>query len=176
MKTLGAIFAGGAGRRFGSDKARALLGGRALLDHVADRLRPQCDTLVVVGRPWPGLLQVEDRPAPGQGPLGALAGALAHAQEAGFTQVLTSGCDLPDLPLNLRDMLDIGPAVIRGQPLLGLWPTACLTELLTHLSTTEDRSMRGWIVTSGARMVVCDQPLANINYVSDLETLETHRD
>lgn len=176
MTTLGAIFAGGAGRRFGSDKALALLEGRTLLDHVADRLRPQCDALIVVGRPWPGLVQVEDRPAPGQGPLGALAGALTHAQETGFGQVLTSGCDLPDLPKDLRDMLGIGPAIIRGQPLLGLWPTACLTELLTHLSTTKDRSMRGWIIASGARMVVCDQPLANINYASDLATLERRRD
>jgi molybdopterin-guanine dinucleotide biosynthesis protein A len=60
MTLLGAIFAGGASRRFGSDKALADIGGVALLERVAARLRPQCDALVVVGREWPGLESVAD--------------------------------------------------------------------------------------------------------------------
>ena len=79
MKILGAILAGGQSRRFGSDKAVATWHGKALLDHVADALRPSCAQLIVVGRTWPGLETIADYPAPGLGPLGGLAGALAGA-------------------------------------------------------------------------------------------------
>jgi molybdopterin-guanine dinucleotide biosynthesis protein A len=173
---LGAIFAGGQARRFGSDKAQALFAGRALLDHVADRLRPQCDALVVVGRAWPGLVQVMDRPAPGLGPLAALAGALDHAMRGGYEAVLTSGCDLPDLPIDLRARLSPGPAVVIGQPLLGLWPAALADALLDHLRITDDRAMRGWIAASGARPVTIDGTIANINRVADLDALHVRRD
>lgn len=82
MRLLGAILAGGAATRFGSDKGSgALIGGRALIDHVADALRPQVATLVVCGRHWPGLEGLADRPASGLGPLGGLCAALAHAGE-----------------------------------------------------------------------------------------------
>ena len=67
MKILGAIIAGGASTRFGSDKAAALMHGRALLDHVVADMKCHVDALVVVGRAWPELLRVEDKPAPGLG-------------------------------------------------------------------------------------------------------------
>ncbi|HEX8447332.1 MAG TPA: molybdenum cofactor guanylyltransferase [Sphingomonas sp.] len=175
MTRLGAIFAGGAARRFGSDKARALLDGRALLDHVVDRLRPQCDALVVIGRSWPGLPTVADQPEPGLGPLGALAGALVHARATGFTDVLTSGCDLPDLPRELGALLGQGPAVIAGQPLLGLWPVTLTDLLLRHLQEDPDRAMRGWIGASGAATVRIDRPVANINRPADLDDLIRRR-
>jgi len=175
MRRLGAIFGGGQARRFGSDKAAALLDGRALLDHVASRLLPQVDMLVVVGRDWPGLARVEDRPQSGLGPLGALAGALTHAAEHGFTDVLTSGCDLPDLPEFLAGSLSPGPSVVEGQPLLGLWPASVAGDLLRHLSETGDRSMRGWIARSGARRIALPLPLANINTPQDLAALEDFR-
>ena len=112
MKILGAIIAGGQARRFGSDKAAALVDGRALLDHVADGLRGQVDALVVVGRDWPGMESIADRPGPDQGPLGGICAALHHAQAHEFDAVLTAGCDtlpvpqlLPSLP---REGLGVG--------------------------------------------------------------------
>lgn len=172
MGRLGAIFAGGVARRFGSDKAAALLDGVALIDHVAARLRRQCDAVVVIGRQWPGLASVGDLPGPGLGPLGALAGALVHAGRAGYAEVLTSGCDLPDLPLDLAARLGAGPAVVAGQPLLGLWPSELAKALLAHVAETADRSMRGWIAASGARSAALEGVIANINTVDDLAALQ----
>jgi molybdopterin-guanine dinucleotide biosynthesis protein A len=168
MSRLGAIFAGGRARRFGSDKAAAVIEGISLIDRVAARLRPQCDVVVVVGRSWPGLDTIADAPEPGLGPLGALAGALVHARDNGFAEVLTSGCDLPDLPAALSDMLTPGPAVLAGQPLLGLWPARLAPTLLAHLTGSADRSMRGWIDAAGARRVPFAGNVANINTPADL--------
>jgi molybdopterin-guanine dinucleotide biosynthesis protein A len=165
----GAIFAGGAARRFGSDKAIAMIDGRPMIDHVAARLRRQCAVVMVVGRAWPGLIAVEDRPHHGMGPLGALAGALIHAFENGFDMVLTSGCDLPDLPVDLAERLGAGPAVVKGQPLLGLWPAALGSTLVDWLTTAEDLSMRAWIDHIEARRVALERAPANINRPEDLE-------
>jgi molybdopterin-guanine dinucleotide biosynthesis protein A len=167
---LGAIFAGGQARRFGSDKAAAEIDGVALIDRVARQLRPQVDRMIVVGRSWPDLEMVADLPSPGLGPLGALAGALAFAEAADFDDVLTSGCDLPDLPSDLAARLAAGPAVIAGQPLLGLWPAALAASLRHYLEQDGDRAMRSWIVHAGARRVQLDHDLANINSREDLAT------
>jgi molybdopterin-guanine dinucleotide biosynthesis protein A len=155
-------------RRFGGDKAAALVDGIALIERVAARLAAQCGTVVVVGRAWPGLSTIPDAPCPGLGPLGALAGALVHAGAHGYDEVLTSGCDLPDLPADLAEMLMPAPAVLAGQPLLGLWPAALGPELLAHLANVDDRSMRGWIAAAGARRVPFAGTVANINTPADL--------
>ncbi|WP_329958512.1 molybdenum cofactor guanylyltransferase [Sphingomonas sp. Leaf4] len=124
MRVLGAIIAGGQASRFGSDKALAVLDGRALIDRVADALAPQVDTVVVVGRDHGTLASVPDRPAPGLGPLGGIAGALHHAAAQGFTHVLTVPCDAPFLPKNLRELLNAAPLPERegsgvGRPVAG---------------------------------------------------------
>lgn len=168
MTTLGAIFAGGAARRFGGDKHAAMISNRAMIDHVAERLAGQCDAVVIVGRDWPGLTRVDDAPAPGLGPLGALAGALTYARTAGYDRVLTSGCDLPDLPLDLAARLTPAPAVVAGQPLLGLWPSASADALVAWLSGDGDRAMRSWIARAGARRVALAAHPANINTRADL--------
>jgi molybdopterin-guanine dinucleotide biosynthesis protein A len=168
LEVVGAIFAGGQARRFGSDKAVALLDGRPLIAHVADRLAAQCACVVVVGRAWPGLPSVADLPTPGLGPLGALAGALAWAQDQGFGAVLTSGCDLPDLPLDLLARLSPAPAMVRDQPLLGLWPSALNGPLIQHLRKGRDRSVRRWAAVVGARSVPLEIAPTNINTAADL--------
>ena len=169
MTVLGAIFAGGAARRFGSDKAAAGIGGVAMIDRVAERLRPQCAALVVVGREWPGMISVADAPHPGLGPLGALAGALEYARVAGHGSVLTSGCDLPDLPLDLARRLRPGPAVVEGQPLLGLWPAGLGPPLVAWLARGGDQAMRSWIEHIGAYRIALPVQPSNINRVEDLE-------
>src|SRR5258707_15069190 len=48
MTIVGLLLAGGLARRMGGgDKALRLLGGRTLLDHVIDRMRPQVAALVL---------------------------------------------------------------------------------------------------------------------------------
>ena len=167
MAVLGAVLAGGESRRFGSDKAAALLDGKPLIAHVIDRLRPQVEGVVVVGREHAGETAIADRPAPGLGPLGGLCAALAYAAAHGFDAVLTSGCDLPELPLDLREVLTPGPAVVAGQPLLGLWPVALAGILDLHLARSADRSLRGWVALAGARAVDMG-PIRNINRIEDL--------
>ena len=165
MKVLGAIIAGGASLRFGSDKGAALLNGKALIDHVADGLRPQVDALIICGRDWPGLTSVADRPAPGMGPLGGLCAALHHGAKAGYAHVVTAGCDVLPVPA-LGDVTE-GAAVIAGHYLFGHWPTALAPMLDAHLSAQTNRSMRHWIAVSGAREVSCDTAFHNLNTQDD---------
>lgn len=176
MSILGAILAGGASRRFGADKAAALIDGQAMMDRVIARIGCQVDEIVICGRSWGDFPTLADRPKPGMGPLGGLAAALHYAATDGFETVLTAGCDLPDLPGDLVAQLSPAPAVIKGQPLLGLWNSALAASLDDHLATTGDLSMAAWIRKAGARQVALDRSIANINTPGDLETFRQQAD
>jgi molybdopterin-guanine dinucleotide biosynthesis protein A len=162
MRLLGAVLAGGASSRFGTDKAAALVDGRALLDHVIAALRPQVDEIAVVARDWPGLRRIDDQPRPGLGPLGGLCGALEFAGAGGFAAVLCVPCDMLHLPADLAARLSPGPAVAVGQRVIGLWPAALAPSLRKHLASDGSRAVRHWVASSGAREVDCGA-LANIN-------------
>lgn len=117
---VGVVLAGGEGRRMGPGVLKPLrrLGGRPMLAHVVDRLRPQVMDLVVVANdPLPGTraLKVPIIPDPPDlqraarrdgRRLGPLAGILAgmewtrrHHPHAGW--ILTAPADVPFLPLDL---------------------------------------------------------------------------
>lgn len=166
MKLLGAIIAGGGSLRFGGDKASALLGGKALIDHVADALRPQVDALIVSGREWPGLNAVPDHPAPDMGPLGGLCGLLDYAAQHHYDAVLTAGCDVLPVP-DLRALVGPTASVIKNNWLFGFWPAELFDKLDHHLAAQNDRSMRHWIAVSGAREVPCEIEFHNINTPAD---------
>lgn len=153
QRILGALIAGGRSTRFGRDKAVEPLGGRTLLDHVADALHPQVSELVVVGRTWPGIAHVADRPAPGLGPLAGLCGALHHAAEAGHAAVLSAPCDALPLPPDLLSRFPEGGGAADGCYLLGLWPVGLLGSLENWLAGSGDRSMRAWIAARGLPLV-----------------------
>ncbi len=77
------VLAGGKSRRFGSDKARAMLAGQPLLLHVARQLEPVCSCVWVVAQ---RAGQYDDLGLPtlgdlalGLGPLAGLQTALSHA-------------------------------------------------------------------------------------------------
>lgn len=165
MRRLGAIIAGGQSSRFGADKAQAILGGRALIDHVADRLDAQCDTVIICGRTWGDRASVVDRPAPGLGPLGGLCAALHYGAANGFDMVLTAGCDT--LPVPMLPFEGLEAAVVAGHYLFGVWPVALTRQLDAHLATTQDRSMRHWIAVSGARQIAVSSALHNLNTQAD---------
>lgn len=163
MRLLGAVLAGGMSSRFGSDKAMAVLDGGRLLDRVCAALALQCNAVCVVGRD-----AVQDWPRPGLGPLGGLAGALRHARDEGFGEVLTSAVDIPDLPSDLAGQLDPGPAFVADQPVVGRWRTADLPLLETILQGAGKRSMNAFARACSARPVALRAPLANINTPEDL--------
>lgn len=172
MKTLGAVIAGGRSRRFGGNKAEALLNGTPLIDHVIAGLAPQVDALIVQGMAWRNYQSVADYPLPARGPLTGLCAALQHAEKHGFDQVLACGCDTLPLPGDLRNLLeDETPCVVDGQWLMGLWPTRIGPQLTAHLQTQSDLSVRHWIQMSGARCVPIATVFHNINTVADLKAI-----
>ncbi len=166
MRRLGAILAGGASRRFGSDKALALHDGQPLIAHAAQALLGQCDALVICGRDWGGYPALADRPQPGLGPMGGLCAALIHAAANGFDEVLAAPCDLLGVD-KAASLLAPGPAVAEGQWLLGLWPSAEADALESLLRREGAVSARRWREVAGAT----ERPLPglrNINRPNDL--------
>ena len=166
MRTLGAVLAGGRSSRFGSDKALAMLDGRTLLDHATATLRPHCDAVVVVGRG-----DVADWPCPDMGPLGGMAGALIHAADRGFDQLLTAPVDCVRLPDDLRALLEPAPAFLGTQPVIGLWPVAALRDLRVVLEDGSDLAVKAFARRIGARAVTSDFAPPNINRSADLDRL-----
>lgn len=172
MRTLGTILAGGQSRRFGTDKADAMLAGRTLLAHAVEALRPQGDAIVIVGRNTALAPSVADWPRPAMGPLGGIAGALRYAAANGFDQLLSLPVDSV-LPLpDLRHRLEPAPAFAEDQPVIGLWPVAALPALQDMLSHEGRHSMRAFAERIGARPVAGLSP-GNINTVEDLRRIET---
>lgn len=171
LKVLGAVLAGGQARRFGSDKAMAEIDGQALIDHVIAGLYPQVDGLVIVGREHATLPNVQDRPGPGEGPLGGLCAALFYARDNGYNAVLSMGCDTlpvpPDLALALVKRTRL-PCVVAGQWLIGLWPTDLADALEAWLRDQSGRSIRGWMAQVNAVEVELPYAFGNINTPDDL--------
>lgn len=96
------VLAGGASRRFGSDKTQAQLGQRALLARVIDAVGPLVENPLVVG-PWapPGVDQVLE-PTRFEGPLVALSFGL---QQPIADRVLVLAADHPMLVKDLLRLL-----------------------------------------------------------------------
>lgn len=169
---MGLVLAGGASRRFGSDKALAEVDGVTLLDHSANALARICDTVAVAGRESATYETVADRPSADLGPLGGLCGGLHEARQRGFTHVLSCGVDSFGLPDDLAELLSPGPACLAAQPVVGLWPVSLLERLEDYLTHDPRRSVRGFVEAVGARRVECERPPANINRPEDLEDLD----
>jgi CTP:molybdopterin cytidylyltransferase MocA len=101
----GVILAGGLGRRMGGvDKGMQLLDGRPLAAHVADRLAPQVDRLLINANRSQaayaalGYPVFADEIPDFAGPLAGLHAALAASQTS---LVVTAPCDSPFLPADL---------------------------------------------------------------------------
>ena len=144
----GAILAGGRSSRMGG-KAKAFLplAGKPLLQHVADRVSPQVQQLVLsVERESSsfedfGLAQISD-PQPGShGPLGGLLSVMRWLQADGAADwLLLVPCDAPFVPLDLAERLyrraaasHSDGAVVHqaGQihPVFSLWHSSLLQKL-----------------------------------------------
>ncbi|MBY8827559.1 molybdenum cofactor guanylyltransferase [Hephaestia sp. CMS5P-6] len=169
---LGAVIAGGQSRRFGSDKAEALLDGAPLVEHAARQLRPYVGAIVLVGRDRPGWLCLHDRPRAGLGPLGGIAAATHYAATHGHDLVLTIGCDMPRIPAKLIETLvERQPAYCASAPILGCWPASLAAALDRHVEHDPKRSIRGWADRIGASPVDTPAPLTNVNTPADLARL-----
>ena len=168
---LGAVLAGGASRRFGSDKALAELDGHTLIQLTVDALARQCDGVVVIGRQIAPAATLPDWPRPGMGPLGGLAAALRHALEAGYDAVLSCSVDAALLPGDLLQSLQPAPAYVATQPVIGLWPAAAAFEAEALLRESGRHSMYRFAERLGARAVSTAGAIPNVNTPGDLADL-----
>jgi molybdopterin-guanine dinucleotide biosynthesis protein A len=151
-RLLGAVLAGGEGRRFGAPKADATVGGVSLVRRAVQALAEVVDTVVVVSsRPVADApVEVIEDAVPGAGPLAGLASALDAAASRGLDGVLLLACDLPLVDgatlAAVRDALGERAAVAprRGgagvEPLCAAWSVAARDAASARLAG-DDRSL-----------------------------------
>lgn len=192
----GVLLAGGLSRRMGGgDKTLRPLGGRAILDHVLERARPQVAALVVNANGDPARfasfgLPVEadvlpDHPGPLAGVLTGLDWAAEHVPEAEW--VASFATDAPFLPTDLVARLmdavegegaDMACAASGGRhhPVFGLWPVRLRGELRRAMVEEGIRKVDAW--TARYRLAVMEwpaepmDPFFNANRPDDLAEAE----
>ena len=144
MKVAGAVLAGGASRRMGTDKATLPIDGVPMAELVARALeRGGCHDVVLVG----GAARLDARTTvadlhPGEGPLGGVLTALRRAVAASppATHVAIAPCDVPHLTADVVAALvaaagehdDVDVVLAHGdrpQPAVAVWSTGALDHL-----------------------------------------------
>ncbi|TPL53782.1 molybdenum cofactor guanylyltransferase MobA [Mesorhizobium sp. B2-4-2] len=194
--TLGVVLAGGLGRRMGGgDKPTRVIGGRTMLEHVIERLGPQCEGLVLNANGDPvrfarfGLPVVadtiEDYPGPLAGMLAALDWTADNRPDVEW--VVSAAGDCPFLPRDLVARLqrarmtegaDLAVAASGGQahPVIGLWKVALRDELRHALTNEGLRKIDRWTSRYGLATVSWPaepvDPFFNANTVDDLAEAE----
>lgn len=156
-RILGVVLAGGLATRMGGgDKGLLPLGGVTLLDHVIQRLGPQCARLAINANGDParfsrfGLPVIADTLPDFPGPLAGVLAGLDWAAGEGGDAIVTAAADTPFLPCDLvarlRDAaaekqvpiaLSASPdeqGTARRHPTFGLWPVALREDLRAELS------------------------------------------
>jgi molybdenum cofactor guanylyltransferase len=167
---VGVVLAGGEGRRMGAGVAKPLreLGGKSMVAHVVERLRPQVMDLVIVandpapayrrlGAPViadpPDIQRAAEREGRRLGPLaGILAGmewAQANHPHAGW--ILTVPADVPFLPLDLTVRLcghmhvpEPDVLTVRGEHALGIWSVKLAGDLRQAILKEGTRRVEGF--------------------------------
>lgn len=151
----GVILAGGRATRMGGgDKGLRGLGGRPLIEHVIDRLAPQCAPLAINANGDParfaafGLPVLADSLPDQPGPLAGVLAGLDWAASEGAEAVVTAAADTPFFPQDLVERLraNAGPSGLclaaspdetgrlRRHPTFGLWPVALREDLRAALA------------------------------------------
>jgi molybdopterin-guanine dinucleotide biosynthesis protein A len=178
---VGVLLAGGQSRRMGGgDKCLRLLGGRSILAHIVDRVRPQVGALILNANGDParfadfGLPVAADSIADFAGPLaGVLAGldwAAANAPDCPW--VVTVPTDGPFVPRDLvtrlftgmdREGADMACAMSAGQPhpVIGLWPARLRENLRRALAEEGIHKVDVW--TARHRLAVVDFPIGAVD-------------
>jgi len=135
---IGAILAGGAGRRMGGAKAVRTLAGRPLASYAAAALAEVCDRVAIVAKPGtelpdlPAVERWDDEPAEPRHPLTGIVHALERAQGE---PVMVCAADMPFVTARTaRSLTASGTtsiAVAGGvlQPVLGVYTPDVLPRL-----------------------------------------------
>jgi molybdopterin-guanine dinucleotide biosynthesis protein A len=192
----GVILAGGLSRRMGGgDKCLRPIGGRPILAHIVERVRPQVATLVLNANGDPARFADFDLPVAAdvvEGFAGPLAGVLTglewvarHAPQCRW--VASFAGDAPFLPHDLvarllaaaeGDGADLACAASQGQahPVFGLWRVDLAAPLRTALVEEGIHKVDRW--TARYKLVHVDftaepvDPFFNANSPEDLAAAE----
>ncbi len=189
---MGAVLAGGLGRRLGGDKALAPLGGRPLITYPIRALGAVVADVTIIAKPDTALpsagelaelgsVRVVREPAEPRHPLVGVMEALRVGQGR---PVLICPADLPLVTATvLTELLQAdpggAPAVVatgaaRGlQPLLGCYRPEAAT-LLAAAARQATAPVRVAVAAIGPReLVVADELLGNVNTPEDLAWAES---
>ncbi len=145
--TAAIVLAGGASRRFGTDKTRVAVDGVPMLERVVDVVRPLVDQVVVVG-PWapPDVGHLVESEAH-QGPLAGMAIGL---RTVSAPHALVLAADHPRIRPQLLELLleraHLGDAVVPtgpdgAQPLVAVYDRRVLAPVEELLDSGERRLM-----------------------------------
>jgi molybdopterin-guanine dinucleotide biosynthesis protein A len=192
----GVLLAGGLARRMGGgDKPMRTIGGRAILERVIARLKPQCDGLILNANGDParfaafGLPVISDDVADFPGPLAGILAALdwAAANRPNVEWILSAAADCPFLPRDLVSRLyqalheqnaQLAVAASDGQshPVIGLWSVALRDELRHALVVEDIRKIDRWTARYRPATVTWPttplDPFFNANTVADIAEAE----
>ncbi len=188
-KITGVILAGGLGRRMGGvDKGLQLLNDKPLALHVAERLAPQVDELLINANQNAeryaifGYRVVADQIPDFAGPLAGLHAALSAAK---YPLVATAPCDSPFLPADLIFRLfsaltaaNADFAVARtfeqAHPVFCLCRNTVLPHLTDYLASGERKFARWYATLNSVEVAFDDEAEAfeNINTREELRQFE----
>ena len=181
LATLGVILAGGLARRMGGgDKTMRAIAGRPILDHVIERLAPQCDSLILNANGDParfggyGLPVVADDVPDFAGPLAGVLAALdwTALHHPAIEWVVSVAADCPFLPRDLVARMQAERAMVKAElavaasgdqshPVIGLWKVS-LREALRHALVVEEcRKIDRW--TARYRLVTTQWPVTPVD-------------
>ncbi len=183
LPVAGAVLAGGASRRMGTDKALLEVDGRPLVATTCAALRDAgAEPVVVVGgdphaADVAGVEQVPDR-WPGEGPLGGILTALGHLDGDGTRHVAVLACDLPDASSRTVATLlghvrsspeSVVVPVLEGVPqwLHAVWPPNARRVLLDSFEEGERAPWR-----AGRRLSVLEVPGLESSSLRDVDRPE----
>jgi molybdopterin-guanine dinucleotide biosynthesis protein A len=189
---LGAVLAGGEGRRFGGPKAEAPVDGVSMVGRAVATLKEAVGEVVVVSsRPVASAgTQIIPDQTPDAGPLGGLEAALLHAAASGYEGVLLLACDLPlvapDLLTAVGSALGDASAAAPAraeegegiEPLCAVYHVDVLPVVQERLDS-DDRSLQALFRAVGGRTIPAaelgsghTEALLNVNTSQDLRRAE----
>ncbi len=187
---IGVILAGGLARRMGGgDKPLVEIAGRPILQHVIDRLKPQCGLLAINANGDParfsafGLPVICDSVEGFAGPLAGILAGMDFGAAKGAAHVLSAPGDTPFLPADLRSRLQaartragatIAVAASNGRThhAVALWPVALREDVRRALVAEDERRVSAFIGRYANTVVDWPiepyDPFFNVNRPEDL--------
>jgi molybdopterin-guanine dinucleotide biosynthesis protein A len=178
----------------GGDKGLIALGGKPILAHVIERLRPQVNALIINANGEPerfaayGLPVVGDSIAGFAGPLAGVLAGLDWAAGEGFDFIATTATDTPFFPRDLverfwagietaKAQLAVAASGARHHPVFGLWACALREDLRRAMTAEGIRKVEDWTKRHLIATVAFDDqpydPFFNVNRPEDLAEAET---